>query len=133
MLLLMLPKVFSLLYKDFMLPFEIIRCLKFHTCTCVSVFFMLLLMLPKLFSLLDKGFMLLFWSIRLLRFHTCNCVTLFFMLILILPNVFSFVHTIFYTIRNRVVLYFILWIIWLYSSTIKTFKCIVIISCWSRS
>ena len=50
MLLLMLPKLFSLLDKDFILPNGSIRLLQFHIWNCVSVLFMLLLMLTRTYT-----------------------------------------------------------------------------------
>ena len=76
--------------------------------------------------------MLLFGHIRLLLWHIWICVSILLIILLMLPTVIFLVHTILYIFRNRVILLFILWIIWLYSTIIKTFKCVVRISCWSK-
>ena len=81
MLPLMLPNVFSLLDKDFMLPFGSIRLLRLHTWNWVSIILCFLLYC-QFFSLLDKEFMLPFGIIRLLRFHIWNCVKHIIMLLL---------------------------------------------------
>ena len=133
MLILMLAIFVSLIDKSFILLFESVRSLKLHIWNCVNVSFMLLLILTTVFSLIDKDFMLPLGSIIFLQLHTWNCVSVFFMHNIILPTVLYLLHTFIYIFRNRVVLLFILWILWLYSSTIKKFKCVVIISCWSKS
>ena len=133
MLLHMIPKHFSPLDKYFMIPFRIIISLQFHSWNCGSVICMLLLMLPTLFSLLHKEFMYYVCS------HVINngTVTIFCLLVLLTfllcyhENISSMLcpQTLLYIFRNRVVLL----VIWLYSSSIKTLKYVLIISCWSKS
>ena len=91
------------------------------------------LMYPKVFLLLGKYFMLLFGSMRFLWCKIWNCVNIIFILLLMLPKVLFLVHILSYIFSNRAVVLFILWILWLYSSTIKPFKCVVRTSCWSKS
>ena len=130
--LLILPTLISLLDKYFMLTLGSIRSLRFHTWNYGIVIFMLIIMLPKMFSLLDKYFMLLFGSIRSLQSYIWNYGIVIVMLLLRLSTTLSLLHTLLFIFKKRVVLLFILWIIWLYSITIKTFKCILIKLCWSK-
>ena len=57
MLLLMLPTLFSLIDKYFMLNVGRIRYLRLQSWNCGSVIYTLLLMIPTPFYLLDKDFM----------------------------------------------------------------------------
>ena len=130
MLLLMLPTLSSLLDNDFMLTFGNIRSLRSHSRKCGSEIYILFLVLPSLCYLLNNGLMLPICS------HVINSVsvTIIFILVPITPCsivlwtsiCYVFPHTLIYIFRNRLELL----ILWFYSSIFKTFKCVIIISCW---
>ena len=94
-LLLILPLLFSLIDKYFMIPFGIITFLWFHSWDCEIVIYMIILMLTSIFCLPDKDFNASFWNNKIFTIFRgiflMSCINLkFYSIIFTNQNMTSF-------------------------------------------